>query len=73
VGNILRRYGIGAGTQAEPEDHLEGFHCFPHGRTGRYRLLLSSSQWRCLPGEVWPLTTSCSSSIWKPAASASRA
>ena len=28
-----------SGTQAEPEYHLEGFHCHPHGRPNRYRLL----------------------------------
>src|SRR5215471_17714404 len=30
-----------AGTQAEPEYHLEGFHLLPHGRPGWYRLLHS--------------------------------
>src|SRR5215467_11489542 len=32
-----------AGTQAEPEYHLEGFHLLPHGRPGWYRLLHSRS------------------------------
>src|ERR1019366_6068040 len=39
VGNILRRYGIPAGTQTEPEYNLEGFHRLSLGRPGRYRLL----------------------------------
>ena len=32
-----------AGTQAEPEHNLEGFHRLSHGRPGRYRLLYSRS------------------------------
>src|SRR5580700_10134118 len=27
-----------AGAKAQPEDHLEGIHCLPHGRPGRHRL-----------------------------------
>jgi len=39
VGNISAPIRNPAGTQAEPEYHLEGFHRPPHGRPGRYRLL----------------------------------
>ncbi len=57
-----------AGTQAEPEHHLEGFHRLPHGRPGRYRLLHSRSAYLARSRH---LLRPVLSFIWNLAASAS--